>query len=461
MKQKLFAFSLLIVFFLTSGLGCKIAGEVANYPQTTLRYWGVTEAPDAIAKLTAAYTGRHPKITVQYQKFRAEEYKTKMLEAWVAGQGPDLFMIPVTQLREYLKYLQPMPATMKAPVDIQKGTIKKEIVSVMQTYDGLTTKNVRDQYIDTVANDVIVDGKIYGLPYSIDALSVFYNRDLLKNNNIPLPAKNWQELIEQQAPTISRADDKGAIIQSTIALGTTNNIPHVMDIVSTLMMQLGITLGDTNGAVFQGNPKSLEAIQFFLSFGQEGLKNYSWNKDQPNALDAFASGKVAYYIGYPYEVNVIKTANPKLDFDIIPMLTPLGAQDTTTYANYWVTVVTKPRPGASADDLRRAELAWQYLAESTKAGNVKAFLNMPDNPRLTALRELVNEQKANPILGAFAQNLLRAESWYRGYNYTAAQAAFVDMLDTIRTAYQTNANPTTFLNAGATRINQTYKPPTE
>ena len=459
MKTKLFIAGLIAVSLLASGLGCKQSGEARNYKPVTLQYWGVFESSEDIEKLTRSYTQRHPKITIQYRRLRENEYRQKMLEAWALGQGPDLFIIPNTQIREFLKFTEPMPATMRAPVQYEKGTIKKEIIDEIRTYTGYNPKQVRDSFLDIVYEDVVINNKIYGLPYSVDTLSVFYNRELLKNNNIALPAKTWQELAAQ-ASLISRADSEDRIVQSTVALGATNNIPTVLDIVSTLMMQLNITMGDAGGPAFHTNPESIDAIQFFLSFAQKGLKNYSWNKDMPQALDAFSSGKLAYFIGYPYNAPIIRSTNPKLDFDVIPMFQPEGTQGASvpTYASYWVTVVTKPK---SSETKQKAELAWQYLLESTNANNVKAFINNPGNPRTTALRALVEEQKNDLILGPFAHNLLSAQSWYKGYDFGLAKKYFLDMINNIENANRQNLQPQTFLAAGVNLIGQTYQPPPE
>lgn len=456
--KKLTILTVLAIAFITAGLGCKQSGEARKFKPVLLEYWGVFEEPSAIASLTTPYTKRHPKIQLKYRKFREEEYREKILEEWARGRGPDLFMVPNNKIREYLRFITPMPATMKAPIEYQKGTIKKETIVEIQTYTGYVPKQIRDIFLDTVADDVIIDNQIYALPYSVDTLSVYYNREMLKNNNIPVPARTWEDLIAQ-ATLISKVDTEDNLIQSTVALGTTNNLPAVVDIVSTLMMQIGIVVGDEKGPQFQLDTQSLDAIQFYLTFAQKGLQNYSWSPEIPDALDAFTAGKLAYFIGYPYHAELIKQANPTLDWDVIPMFKPANSENVPTYASYWVTVVRKPPEGSTADARQRAELAWQYLLEASQARNVKPFLDNQTPRRTTALRELVAEQMADPELAPFAQNLLNARSWYKGYNFELAEQYFLEMIDTIQDAYENNLDPAQFLTAGASRISQTYLPP--
>jgi len=455
MNRKILILGLVAFAMLATGIGCKTSSDVTDFPNINLNYWGVFENSGDIHKLTDPYSVRHPKINIKYTKLREDEYKQKMLEAWALGEGPDLFMIPVTKLREFSKFLMPMPSKMTAPVQYETGTIKKEIINELKSYSGYTTKNIRDLYIDTVANDVIIDGKIYGLPYSIDTLSVYYNREILKNNNIPIAATTWQDLIAQ-APNISKIDSEGNLVQSAIALGTTNNIPNILDIISTLLMQVGIDVDDSRGVHFISDPESLNTIQFYLSFAKEGLLNYSWNENMGNALDSFTSGKLAYFIGYPHHAEMITKANPKLDWDIIPLFKPSNVQAAPTYANYWVTVVTNPHSGNSAS-AQQAEIAWQFLIEASNKNNVRSFLYDSSRPRVTALKSLVSEQQQNPVLGPFAENLLLAKNWYHGYNYELAEKYFLEMLTNISSADPT-VNPGIFITAAESLITQTYKP---
>lgn len=448
----------LAIFLLTAGLGCVNSSEVAGFTPVELQYWGVFEEPEAIALLTRPYTGRHPLIKIRYRKFSPEEYKGKLLENWALGTGPDLFMVPASSLREYMKFAEPMPASMRSPVQYEKGTLKKETVTEMRTYKGLSPKQVRDTFLDIVADSAVVNDKIYGLPYSVDTLALYYNRQILKDNNIPLPAKDWSELIDQ-AKIISKLDANDTLVQSTIAMGTTENISAAFDIISNLMMQTGVTMGDASGPQFQSNADALTAINFYLSFAETGRSNYSWNKDMSDAFDAFTAGKVAYFIGYPYQADQIRKTNPNLDWDVTPVLKPANSDTIPTYADYWLTLVAKPPVGAKSEVKQRAELSWQYLLEATSANEVKAFLNNPKNRRTTALKSLVQGQQNDLTVGPFAANLLNAADWYRGYDFEKARGYFLDMVDNINAANQQGTDARQYLQAGASLISQTYRAP--
>lgn len=69
-----------------------------------------------------------------------------------------------------------MPGTISMVYPIEKGSIKKEIVYEIRTTPSLSLKNLRAQFVDVVANDVVINNQIYGLPLSVDTLAMFYRR---------------------------------------------------------------------------------------------------------------------------------------------------------------------------------------------------------------------------------------------------------------------------------------------
>jgi multiple sugar transport system substrate-binding protein len=443
--------ALFVIALVIIGIGWATAytfisrNKVANFPPVTLEYWGVWEQPEDIAVLTNAYTAQHPLVTINYHTFKADEYRDQLLKAWAQDRGPDLFMVPNTWVREYQQYATPMPSSMSVPAQFQTGTIKKETVSRLVQYPGYSTKNIKDQFLDVVYQDVVNDSAILGLPYSVDTMALYYNRALLQANNIAEPARTWDEIVSQ-ASTISKLNSDNTFLQSTIALGTTNNIPNAFDIISLLMSQVGVKLTDGKYPTFADDDKALSAISFYLNFARPTTVAYSWNKDQANALDAFTAGHLAYFLGYNYHADQIRQTNPKLDWDVIPVPQTNTSVAPQTYANYWVTMVSKKSKNPS--------VAWQALSEMSSADHVKPYLDK--TKKTTALRSLVKAQQQDLIIGPFAQNVLQAQSWYHGYNFPLAEKYFLDTID----AMAASQTPTMdSLKALTTQIRQTYEQP--
>jgi ABC-type glycerol-3-phosphate transport system substrate-binding protein len=110
--------------------------------------------------------------------------------------------------------IAPMPAETTMAFLKTKGDSTKAENYQLQTSKSLTTRELKDNYPDVVANDVILDdGKIYGLPLSIDTLVLFYNKDLFNNAGISQAPKYWNAEFFQDVKKLTKQDAKKGIIQ--------------------------------------------------------------------------------------------------------------------------------------------------------------------------------------------------------------------------------------------------------
>ena len=235
---KKFTLFILAIFLVVSGFGCKgvNCGNSQEFKKVTLQYWGVWDSSANIIPLIREYEKAHPTVKVEYKQLRFEEYERKLLEAWADDRGPDVFALPVSWLKEYEHRLAPMPSNTKVPVYELQGAIRSEMVTTLKTFSGLSPYDVNKLFVPIVDDNVVINNKVYGLPYALDTLVTFYNSNILANQNIPEPIKDFHDLIEQ-TPKITTSRDGSSILQSAVALGGTDNIPVFFDIFSSIMLQ--------------------------------------------------------------------------------------------------------------------------------------------------------------------------------------------------------------------------------
>lgn len=100
-------------------------------------------------------------------------------------------------------------------------------MTTLKTINSLSIGDIGRQYVKVVEDNVILDGQIYGLPYSIDTLVTFYNRDLLTRASIAEPIVNFHDLAEQTTE-LSKIGEANQIYQSAVALGGAENIPRFL-----------------------------------------------------------------------------------------------------------------------------------------------------------------------------------------------------------------------------------------
>jgi ABC-type glycerol-3-phosphate transport system substrate-binding protein len=186
-----------------------------------------------------------------------------------------------------------------------------------------------------------------------------------------------------------------------------------------------------------------EALKFFTDFANSAKEVYTWNKTFPNSLEAFAAGKVAMIFGYNYDIPYLEAKRQgKLNYAVAKM-PQIDGRSETNFANYWIQVVSKKSKNINE--------AWDFLQFISKKSEVKKYLDKTG--RVTALRSLIDEEVANDKLNIFANQLLTAKSWYRGFNPQAAENALKELIENTREGADFNQA----LNIAVQKIQQTMQ----
>lgn len=463
MKSKLFFLFLIFTFLITAGPICKgTPKEVQEAMKpVNLVYWRVFDDEDAFSEIIAAYRVLHPNVSITYRKLRYEEYENELLNAMAENRGPDIFSIHNTWIKKYQTKIVPLPKTITLPYQYVTGRIKKEVVTEMRTTPTLSLRALKLNFVDQVTNDVLLpyqedptkpfEDRIFSLPLSLDNLALFYNRNLLNSAGIPEPPLTWTEF-QEQVKRLAKIDQAGKILQAGAAIGTGKNVERASDILSLLMMQNGTQMTDEAGnATFNQippgatlpAPPGVEALAFYTDFASPYKEVYTWNKEMPNSLEAFITGKTAFFFGYAYNIPQIKARAPKLNFAIAKMPQIAGGIETN-FANYWVEVVSKKTEHINE--------AWDFVQFMSQAEHVKSYLEKTKKP--TALRMLISSQIEDIDLSVFASQVLTAKSWYHGKDPLVAENAFVDMIEKVVDGL---ATPEEAIGLAAAKVNQTIR----
>ncbi|MBU1132635.1 extracellular solute-binding protein [Patescibacteria group bacterium] len=445
-RFQLFFISLMlfVLVFTTGCVSSTTTTAVQSYKPVTLVYWRTWDDEDVFSDVIKAYKAQHPNVTIEYRKFRYEEYEKALLEAFAQDRGPDLFSIHNTWMRRYEPMMLELPAKTVTPVKRITGTIKKVEVIEQVTKNSLTPTDMRRKFLEVVAQDMIFNKnvgtaqkpqyqeKVWGLPLSVDTLVMYYNKDILNNAGIVEPATTWTEF-RDQVKSMTKVDPATGTIQiSGAAIGTADNVARSSDILSLLMMQnLAPMLDDNGNASFDKRPRELAgteiapaqgALEFYTQFASPLYEGYSWNNEMPNSLDAFTKGQVGYFFGYSYNRDTIIASAPKLRFNIAPV-PQVGEQQKVNFANYWAEVVSKKT--------KNKDFAWDFLQFITDEANVSKYLDKAKKPTALRSAKIINEQLADENLAVFADQLLTARSWYRGFDSNGAEKVFGEMINAV------------------------------
>lgn len=463
--RRAFIFSFLAVFLFTSGLGCKGLSKTQQdaIKPIELTYWRVFDDSDSMADIISAYHQLHPHITITYKKLLPDEFEKELLNAFSEDRGPDMFSVQNTWIGKYQSKIAPMPSSVKSTFQSIEGTVSKQLAVTTKTIPSLTVKQIKDNFVGVVAGDVVRrdsatgEERIWGVPFAVDTLALFYNKDILDKAGVGTPPKTWDEFLNNViAMTKVNADNK--ILQAGAGLGGSTNIARAADILSILMMQGGAIMALDDGtpefqAIPQGNNQEIgpgeQALRFYTDFANTTKKGFTWNKNMPNSLDAFTRGIAGFFFGYSYYIPLVEARAPKLNYSVVP-LPQLNPDVPVNFASYWVETVSKKSAHQNE--------AWDFIQFAASAKQVQNYLNKTKKP--AALRELIAGQKDDAIIGPFAQSALTAKSWYKGRDAAAAETAFLQMIDGVTSEAALN-DPDAYkkaLQQAATRVGQTVNP---
>ncbi len=435
-----------------------VTGVLKSKPQTVrpvqLTVWGTEENEKAMSALIAKYRATRSYMDITYTTVRPEEYAKQLVSAWAQGTGPDVFFAPSTWVGTMAQYAVPMPADL---------TVKQVITS--KALIGTTTKvvtspkaapslaSLRNQFVEAVSDDVVMNGQVWGLPLSMDTVALYYNKALTNNAKIFEPAATWSDLQNQITNNkLTVTDEQGHLVQSGVALGTTTNVPYATDILALLMMQNGSVMTSADKQAHLNEDAGLQATKFFLSFAQPQKTNYSWDANQTNARDAFIQGKVGYFFGTLADKAAITTST--LNWGVAPMLHIRSTGDndgqtsTERYidtARYNVAMVSKASESAG-----RSVQAWNFIEYVTRGENASTYTGLTS--QLSAVKAILSQQSNDPDLGTFAKQLLTAKSWYHGHDWPAVEG-YLEQLVTAGLAGKTDL--TELIDLANTQIQST------
>lgn len=314
----------LIFFFLGRG-----RSENKKNENVTLTYWGLWEPEQVVKPLIDAYQATNPNVKIVYKMMDHVDYKEKLIQRTLAGDGPDIF--------RYHNTWVPM--------------LWKDVLSAVPK-NIMTIEEFQKTFYNVAASDLTINDSIVGIPLAIDGLVLFCNDDLLKAAGFETLPTTWEEVINI-ASSVAAQDENSKLITAGIALGTADNIEHFSDILGWMILQNGGSIKDLAAK------ESVDALEEFRAFA-DPPKNL-WDSDMPNSIQAFIQGDVGMIFAPSWQALTIKQANPELKFRMttLPVLDP---SNKVFLASYWAEGVSKAS--------KNQQEAWKFVKYLSEAENM-------------------------------------------------------------------------------------------
>lgn len=336
--------------------------EPGETEDITLLFWG-----DEPAESFRAFEEEHGVTIEVVEDVYAESLPNLRIDG-PGGTGPDVFAMPHADV----------------------GTAVTE--GILYQLD--IPEDILSAYNETALQSQMADGNVYGIPYAVETTLLFYNKDLVDEENLPETLDEWYELSEE---LVSETDNYGF-------LALWDQIYYAQSIMSGYG---GYVFGlDEEGNydvmdIGLNNSAAIEAAEYIQRFYEEGIFPSGIIGEQGiDTLDGlFSEGRVAAVISGPWNTGPYADAGVDYGVSALPYVSEdqrmssfMGAKGyhVSTYSEY-------------------PELAQELILFLTNEENALARYN--EFQEIPAVESLVNDPviAENETSQALAEQSLYAE----------------------------------------------------
>ncbi len=404
-NSKLFQYVFIgaFIFFIIIGAILFATYRSGNKDQTAninITLWGTLPETSFNSFISKYFSENDLKYTVNYVEKSASTFDQNLVEALASRVGPDGIILPQDLIIRYSNKIYTIPYTV-----LPELAFKQTFIQEGELY--------------------LNNNGVLALPFSVDPLVMYWNRDIFNNASITKPPVNWAE-ISNLVPKMTKKDQSHNIFSSAVALGEFRNINNAKEILSALLIQVGnpiITLDSNDSFISKlKDPSSNLALEFYTNFSNPVKQEYSWNRSLANSVDVFANGDLALYFGFASEFTKIKNKNPNLNFDVAFLPQVASAKTLNTFGNMLGFAILK-----NSSDPAGTYTVFTALTSAEAFPFWKDIFNLP-----SARRDILGQVESNAIKTIFNKSAIMSKGWYDP-NKAQTSAIFQDMVESYTT----------------------------
>ena len=382
-------------------------GNSGTVALPALTVWGTFPADifnDYVAKVN---NGLSQQMVVKYVQESASGFSQDFIAALARGTGPDAILIPADMLLPHEDKLALIP------------------------FSAFPQRTFIDSYIDEAGMYLVPNG-IMAVPFTVDPLIMYWNRDMFNAAGVAAYPRYWDEFTSLNQKLTAK-DQNGNIRKSAIAMGEFSNMDNARELFGTLLMQLGnpVTVMNSDGTAVSTIKNAAAAdpspaLQFFSQFVDPSNANYSWNKGLADSKSAFLSGTLATYFGFASEIADIRAKNPNLNFDaaLLPQLRTGGVK--ATYGRMYGFSIVRASPNPNA--------VFQVVSALTQPQNLSMLSQTMYLPPVR--RDIISQGSTDPYISIFDQAALVSKAW-PDVSALESQQIFGDMVQSFTSGQKT------------------------
>jgi multiple sugar transport system substrate-binding protein len=215
-----------------------------------------------------------------------------------------------------------------------------------------------DDFYQTSRRISSFNDKTYAIGFDVAPTVMYYNKDLLKKQGIPLPSRTEPMSWATFRDLAKQLTKPGQQYGFTCA-------PAIDDLVSWIYCAGGNVMNDAADRSTLGAPEAMEALQFVIDlFVKDKVTPPIKNLVTESSLSNFLQGNVAFMQNGPWQV--VNARKAKFDWDVIPF--PAGAAGSTPRVSGSSFAIP-----AGIRDGEQLDLAWRLLKTLTSTGALDIY----------------------------------------------------------------------------------------
>lgn len=238
-------------------------------------YWETEGHQKALDKVITDYNVSQSEITVSAKYVPFADFKKQLSIGASADELPDIAILDSPDHASY---------------------------ATMGIFADLTGKFDVSNYYEGAVDSCTIDGTLYGVPFGVNCLGLYYNQDLLDEAGCKAPT-NWDEL-KETASSLTKDNVTGlAFCSLQNEEGTFNFMPWVWS--------TGAGSYELNS---EGGVKALTLAKDLVESGAMSKECINWT--QGDVMNQFISGNVAMMINGPWQIPTMKKEAPELNWKV-------------------------------------------------------------------------------------------------------------------------------------------------
>jgi multiple sugar transport system substrate-binding protein len=403
MKKQIFSVILAVVLLLTTFAGCgttpvenspsasqpaspskdATGGDAPDTAEPVTITYGLWDSNQAVGfeKMAAEFTEANPNIKIEIQLNGWSDYWTALDAAASAGTLPDTFWMHSNNIYKYAS---------------------NEMLMNLNDFIASSDKIDMANYPEGLVSIYYHNGKQYGVPKDYDTIGLWYNKTMFDEVGLKYPDESWTwDDLYEAAKKLTKPD--GSQYGFLAAL-------HNQEGFYNFIYQNGGTVITPDKKSGYDNPKTIEAMEYWVKFVKDGLSPQIFG--DPERAPAMENGLCAMGFFGSWNLSGFTSneyMSKNFDVTVLPASPSGGRASIFNGLGYAIAPNTKNADaawkwieylGSKEGQLRQAELG---IAISAFNGTADAWVNSNDIFDIKCFIDMVDYAQIRPYSNTTAQ----------------------------------------------------------